>query len=62
VIINGKEISMFPNRIYHLDDVDLKNMYLKFTRPVLINYIADLEEEDYLEKVTIAKRELLQMG
>lgn len=62
MIINDREISMFPGRIYHLDDIDLKSMYLKFTRPVLINYIADLEEEDYLEKVTIAKRELAQMG
>jgi hypothetical protein len=62
MIINGKEISMMPSRIYHLDDTTIDSMYLKFTRPVLINYIVDLEEEDFLEIVTVAKREFAQWG
>lgn len=62
MIINGKEVSMMPSRIYHIDDINLESMYLKFTRPVLINYIADLEEEDYLEMVTVATREFVQWG
>ena len=62
MIINGKEISMMPSRIYHLDDAIIDSMYLKFTRPILINYIVDLEEEDFLEMVTVAKREFAQWG
>ena len=62
MIINGKEISMMPGRIYHIDDIVLEDMYLKFTRPILINYIVDLEEQDYLDRVTVAKREFAQLG
>ena len=62
MIINGKEISMMPSRIYHIDDMNLQSMYLKFTRPVLINYIAEIEEEDYLQMVTVATREFVQWG
>lgn len=60
MIINNKEISMMPSRIYHVEDINLESMYLKFTRPVLINYIADIEEEDYLDMVTVATREFVQ--
>ena len=62
MIINGKEINMMPGRIYHIDDFSLESMYLKFTRPVLINYIAELEEQDYLERITVATREFVQWG
>ena len=62
MIINGKEISMMPSRIYHIDDMNLQSMYLKFTRPVLINYIAEIEEEDYLQMVTVATREFVHWG
>lgn len=62
MIINGKEISMMPSRIYHIDDMNLQSMYLKFTRPVLINYIAEIEEEDYLQMVTVATLEFVQWG
>ena len=48
--------------VYHIDDINLQSMYLKFTRPVLINYIAEIEEKDYLQMVTVATREFVQWG
>jgi hypothetical protein len=62
MVINGQEINMFPGRIYHLDNTAIHSMYLKYTRPVLINYTAKLEETDYLEVTTLAHYELLNMG
>ena len=62
MILNGKEIMMMPGRIYRLDDVDVKSLYLKYTRPILINYIADLKEIDNLPKVVISTQELTNWG
>ena len=60
--INGKEFSMLPGRVYNFKDIDINTLYLKYTRPVLINYTADLEIVDSLKVVTIAKYEISNRG
>jgi hypothetical protein len=45
---------MMPGRVYHLDDENIQSIYLKYTRPILINYIAQLEEVDNLNNITLA--------
>ena len=62
LVINNEEIVMFPGRIYHLDNTKIDSIYLKYTRPVLINYVAEVEETDYLPKITLAKQELTNIG
>ena len=58
----GEEINLMPGRVYQLDNVDIKSMYLKYSRPILINYVAEIEEVDHLPKVTIEKQELANWG
>ena len=62
LIIDGKEIMMMPGRVYHLDNTNIKSIYLKYTRPILINYVAEIEETDFLPKITLAKQELTNIG
>ena len=44
IIINGREIIILPNRIYRLEDIGLNpsdSIYLKYTSPIIFNYICD---------------------
>jgi hypothetical protein len=59
---NEQEINMMPGRVYCLDDVNIQHIYLKYTRPVLVNYIAQLEEVDNLNSITLAKQEISNVG
>lgn len=59
---NEQEINMMPGRVYCLDDISIQHIYLKYTRPVLINYIAQLEEVDNLNSITLAKQEINSIG
>lgn len=44
LIINGKEISMMPNRIYSLENIEeeVVSIKLKYTQPIIINYKSQL--------------------
>ena len=59
---NEQEINMMPGRVYCLDDVNIQHIYLKYTRPVLVNYVAQLEEVDNLNSITLAKQEISNVG
>ena len=62
LIIDGQETAMMPGRIYHLDNENIKSIYLKYTRPILINYVALLEEVDNLDNITLAKQGINNLG
>lgn len=62
LVIDGKEIIMFPGRVYHIDKTNIQTMYLKYTRPVLINYIAEVEEVDNIEYLTKSRQSVINLG
>ncbi len=62
LVINGKDIAMLPGRVYHVDNVNIQTIYLKYTRPVLINYIAQVEEVDNIEYLTKSRKSVVNLG
>jgi hypothetical protein len=53
---------MLPGRVYHIDNVNIQTIYLKYTRPVLINYIAQVEEVDNIEYLTKSRKTVVNLG
>ena len=48
LLINNKEISMMPNRLYALDDLEefVTSIKLKYKQPIIINYTCQLTQRE----------------